>query len=139
MDGGEMTRINVEREDGVITICATVTNQDELDALISLLSAMRGEDKSDVLRQRRKRSEVTPFEIAALAHDIIRDAGRPMKRGEIVSELELRGVPMPWRDKGKNVGTILWRHPQFFEQAGDGYIAKKLQAAPLTPTGERDE
>jgi hypothetical protein len=42
-------------------------------------------------------------------------------RGELVDEMERRGVAIPSADKQRYVGTILWRQAQKFEHVGDGY------------------
>jgi hypothetical protein len=60
------------------------------------------------------RKELSPREIASAVRDVLLDAKRPMRRGEIVTALEARGVPLGGKDKNKNVGTIIWRHPQQF-------------------------
>ena len=45
-----------------------------------------------------------------------------MTRGELVKELESRGVEIVAVDKAKNLGTILWRHKSIFENLpGEGY------------------
>lgn len=63
---------------------------------------------------RRIRGIISPSDIAASARQILLEANRPMKRGELVAELERRGVPLAGKDKNKNLGTILWRHPDQF-------------------------
>jgi hypothetical protein len=62
----------------------------------------------------RARGIVSPSEIASLAKSILRETGRPMKRGDLLAELERREVPLAGADKNKNLGTILWRHRNEF-------------------------
>jgi hypothetical protein len=56
----------------------------------------------------------SPEVIASAARAALLDAMRPMKRGELVRELEARGIILTGRDKNKNLGTILWRKPKMF-------------------------
>lgn len=63
---------------------------------------------------KRVRGVIPPSNIAATVRIILSEARRPMKRGELVAELERRGLPMAGKDKNKNLGTILWRHSSEF-------------------------
>jgi hypothetical protein len=124
-------QIKIEKSNEVVSVSATVSGSDEIDALIRMLSTMRGCDENSVPPS-RKRGVFAPEKIASIAHEILIEAKSPLKRGEIVSRLEERGVPMPWADRNKNVGTILWRHPHLFKQIeGEGYVARSP-----THTGE---
>lgn len=72
--------------------------------------------------RRRAAGAPKPAEIATLMERIIRDVGRPMTRGEIVSALEARDMMIPYEDKPRYVGTIAWRHKGLFENIeGRGY------------------
>jgi len=65
-----------------------------------------------------------PVIIAAMAGAILKDAGRPMTRGELADEIEKRGINLPGADKArraKYVGTILWRKRDRFENLDEGY------------------
>lgn len=63
-----------------------------------------------------------PDEIALHMERIIREAGRPMTRGEIVKAFEVRDLKIPYDDKGRYVGTIAWRHKgTFVNIPGQGY------------------
>lgn len=63
-----------------------------------------------------------PDEIAQHMERIIRAAGRPMTRGEIVKAFEARDLKIPYDDKGRYVGTIAWRHKgTFVNLPGQGY------------------
>jgi hypothetical protein len=55
-----------------------------------------------------------PADFADLAEDILRRAERPMRRGELVQEIEARGTKIPSADKQRYIGTILWRSPERF-------------------------
>lgn len=65
-------------------------------------------------RRVRRRGPIRPSEVAEHVRSILQMHGRPMTRGELAKALEQRGVPLVAVDKGKNVGTILWRHPSMF-------------------------
>ncbi len=62
----------------------------------------------------RVRGDLTPAEVAHAARDTLLAFGRPLKRGQLVRQMEHRGVPLAGTDKNKNLGTILWRHRQMF-------------------------
>jgi hypothetical protein len=62
----------------------------------------------------RTRGVLPPRDIALAARDVLLTRGKPMKRGEIVEELVRRGIPISGKDPNKNLGTILWRHPEMF-------------------------
>lgn len=73
-------------------------------------------------KQRRRRSDLTPTQIADLAREALGEWGRPMTRGELVTAIESRGVVIPGKDKSKNLGTILWRFRDRFRNIeGRGY------------------
>lgn len=85
----------------------------------------------DALQEpRRVRGILPPSDIAASVRMILLEANRPMKRGELVAELERRGVPLAGKDKNKNLGTILWRHPEQFVSLDKlGYWVKGVRLA----------
>ncbi|MGN8169191.1 hypothetical protein [Agrobacterium sp. 22117] len=69
----------------------------------------------------------SPAKIAKVSADLIREAGRPLKRGEILERLEARGIRITSRDKGKYLGTVLWRNREIFENIeGQGYSLREL-------------
>jgi hypothetical protein len=75
------------------------------------------EDSKAIQRQiatYRVRGILSPVDVAKAARVALLEKGRPMKRGELVLELERRGIPLAGSDKNKNLGTILWRHPKDF-------------------------
>jgi len=73
----------------------------------------------------RVRGELPPREVAAIARNALLETGKPLKRGQLVRELEKRGVPLAGADKNKNLGTILWRHRAMFVSLPKlGYWAK---------------
>jgi hypothetical protein len=86
-----------------------------LEAFESALTEDHEFERSwNAIESSTQRRELSPREIASAVRDVLLDAKRPMRRGEIVSALEARGVPLGGKDKNKNVGTIIWRHPQQF-------------------------
>lgn len=76
---------------------------------------------------RRFRGPVRPADVAAAVKSILQRERRPMRRGELVPELEKLGVQLAGRDKNKNLGTILWRHKNEFIQIDNlGYWLKDV-------------
>lgn len=65
---------------------------------------------------------------------IIREAGRPLTRGNLLRKLDQRGTPVGGRaDRAKNMGTIMWRLKEHFVNLpGYGYW---LQGVPYPPLG----
>lgn len=78
------------------------------------LQAAPSADRPTEPPQRRVRGELSPDTVAKIAREILVEKGRPLKRGELVTALEERGIPLAGRDKNKNLGTILWRHSDSF-------------------------
>jgi len=77
---------------------------------------------------KRERGLLPPRDIALAARDALLAANRPMDRGELVAELEKRGIPLAGKDKNKNLGTIIWRHPELFVRVGNlGYWVKDVE------------
>jgi hypothetical protein len=63
-----------------------------------------------------------PSEIVNAAQEVIREANRPLSRGELVDRLEARGIGIASADKPRYVGTILWRNQKTFTNIeGEGY------------------
>lgn len=62
----------------------------------------------------RMRGPLPPQEIALAAKSALLTVGRPLKRGALVAELKRRGVPLAGANANKNLGTIIWRHPNMF-------------------------
>ena len=75
--------------------------------------------------RKRRRNPLSPSRLAAVAREIILEAGRPLTRSEIVAAMEARGIELVGADRVKNVGTILWRHRDEFENIPErGYWPK---------------
>lgn len=55
-----------------------------------------------------------PKEIVELMERLIREAGQPLTRGQIVESLERRDVIIPAKDKERYVGTLAWRKKSIF-------------------------
>jgi hypothetical protein len=83
-----------------------------------LNGALIGNNSGDNFPRERRRKRGRPAEIVAIIERIIREAGRPLTRGEIVEALELRDVHIPAEDKQRYIGTIAWRHKGAFENVG---------------------
>lgn len=63
---------------------------------------------------------------------LILDAGRPLKRSELVTLLERRGYPIDGSDKSKVLGTNLWRSHLFRHIDGAGYWPKDAPLPSVT-------
>ena len=61
-----------------------------------------------------KEAVLSPLEVAQRVQEVLQKSGRPMKRGQLVKALAAQNVPLAGKDKNKNLGTILWRHPALF-------------------------
>jgi hypothetical protein len=69
-----------------------------------------------------------PADFARIMEDILKDVGYPLQRGMFVEEVEKRGHMIPSEDKGRYLGTILWRHSDVFESVeGRGYWLKGVR------------
>lgn len=55
---------------------------------------------------------------------MIRDEGKPLTRGELVTRLEAAGHELEGKDKNKVLGTNMWRSGRFFNIKGVGYWPK---------------
>jgi hypothetical protein len=82
-----------------------------------------------------------PQAVKDVAKGILQEVGQPLTRGELASELELRRVTLPGKDKesrARYVGTILWRHRDLFENIeGRGYWLKGI-TIPETESERRE-
>lgn len=80
---------------------------------------------------RKPRKRVKTAEIASAAEGVIRAAGRPLTRAEIVEELEAIGFKLNSSDKPRYIGTILWRNqPRFIYLEGRGYAVDGVPGYP---------
>ena len=87
--------------------------------------------------RQRVRGVLSPDEIARIVREILLEAGHPMKRGELVGELEKRQIPLAGTNKNKNLGTMLWRHKsQFVSLDKLGYWVRDV---PLTGVYEPEK
>jgi len=67
-------------------------------------------------------AKVGPSEYAEMAERLIREAGRPLTRGELADLLVKQGVNFPTDDVPRYLGTILWRNrDRFINVPGLGY------------------
>ena len=58
------------------------------------------------------------------ARKVILSANKPLKRGDLVRELEKQGFRFPGKDKNKVFGTNLWRSGRFRTIEEEGYWPK---------------
>ncbi len=80
---------------------------------------------------------LAPDEVVVKAREVLSEAGKPMRRGQLVDALLKRGVPLAGKDKNKNLGTILWRNSdQFVNLDKLGYWVKGV---PLPGVYEPEE
>lgn len=95
------------------------TDADQTDMRAGHLNwALIGNKPGDNFPRERRRKRGRPAEIVAIIERIIRDAGRPLTRGEIVEALEQRDVHIPAEDKQRYIGTIAWRYKSVFGNVG---------------------
>jgi len=103
------------------------TNE-ELEALTAELVARPSRESQEAMFRaalQKIRPGISVSALVGAAERVLRDAGHPMTRGELVAALETRGVPMSTNDPSRYVGTILWRHQEKFENIeGRGYWLK---------------
>jgi hypothetical protein len=72
-----------------------------------------------------------PADFARIMETILKDAGHPMQRGQLVEEVERRGHSIPSEDKPRYLGTILWRREDLFVSVeGRGYWLKDVELPP---------
>lgn len=112
-------RIRVETGDEVLL---QVLNSDHstLNQFLSMNIPKINQDKADK----------TPNEIAEFAAQALIEHGRPLKRGALVRLIEAKGVKVPGKDRNKNLGTIMWRHPELIVSLPRlGYWAKGVPIA----------
>lgn len=108
-----------------------------LDSLIPLYEALsmtetsessEDSDQLELYRSRSSRAAQTAAiaESVEVARKIIIKSARPMKRGELVRELEKMGFDLPGTDKNKVLGTNLWRSGKFRAVERLGYWPKDI-------------
>ncbi len=76
------------------------------------------------LWHRGSRRAAKSEEVGAILDEVRRimlREGRPMTRGELVNELQARGLTLPGADKRKVLGTNIWRSGKFDRIEGKGY------------------
>lgn len=77
---------------------------------------------------KRQRNILPPARLAEICREIIIAQGRPMTRSELLVAIEARGIPLAGNDPSKNLGTILWRRGDLFENLpGRGYWVKGVE------------
>jgi hypothetical protein len=92
---------------------------------LSVSGSAAGEDQPSLdLRLAASSLKARSAYVARLVEEakrIILEAGRPLKRGELVRLLEREGLPVEGTDKAKVLGTNLWRSGKFEQIEGEGY------------------
>ena len=84
----------------------------------------------------RRRSGPAPRELVEMAERMIRDAGRPLSRGDLVEMFDARDVELPGTDKPRYIGTIMWRNKsRFLQIEGRGYWLRG-EPVPKKPSAE---
>lgn len=72
-----------------------------------------------------------PSAIADAVEALLREADRPMTRGELADGLAERGITIPSEDKARYVGTVLWRDAdRFVNLEGRGYWLMQVANEP---------
>lgn len=96
------------------------TNQEEPDMPKRAGNAFVISAETGIIRARGR-----PADFARIMETILKDAGKPLHRGQLVEEVEKRGHSIPSDDKPRYLGTILWRNGDMFESVeGRGYWLK---------------
>jgi hypothetical protein len=67
-----------------------------------------------------------PAEVVKMAEVAMKEAGKPLTRGELVDALEKKNVTIGGTDKPRNMGTIVWRSHKFVNIPDHGYWPKGL-------------
>lgn len=111
----------VERRNGLLQELV------ELDQFINAYKPSKtkppvGHKKVNPVRARRRGA---PNQFVALIEQVIKDAGKPLSRADIVSEIESKDISIPGQHKTKYVGTLMWREREkFIHIVGHGYWLK---------------
>lgn len=86
------------------------------------------EEQPDLYRgvSPRAQKSAQVAEMIEAARRIVIEQKRPMKRGELVKNLENKGFTIEGGDKNKVFGTNLWRSEKFIAVEGKGYWPKDV-------------
>ena len=82
-----------------------------------------------------KREHSSPGAVEAEAIEIIKAAGRPVARAEMVTELQRRGIVLGGKEPRRNLSTILWRSKTIENINGVGYWLPSLGSWSGIPSG----
>lgn len=92
------------------------------------------------LRPTKAHNPGMPAAVARVAEQVLRDAGRPMRRGALAYAIEATGFSLPGIENRKSsyVGTVLFRHPEtFFNIPGCGYwLQDEREGGPICNTDD---
>lgn len=100
-----------------------------LEAFVSTYEELHGRklDRDELLsgggshstHRSRRRNNVS--KLLDLSERLIREAGRPLTRGELADAMERENVTVHATDVPKYLGTLLWRNKDRFEAVDEGY------------------
>jgi hypothetical protein len=84
-----------------------------------------------------ERTGPRPTEIAEMMERMIREAGRPMTRGEILKAFDMRDYEIPAKDRSRYLGTIAWRNKgKFINVNGLGYWLRNVPLVSGQPSSQ---
>lgn len=73
-------------------------------------------------KKKRRHSTGKPDQMAREVELVLQEFGQPMTRGKIIEALRSRNIELSAADKGRYIGTIIWRHKEtFINIEGQGY------------------
>ena len=106
---------------------------DEISQFLAMYERLSGtkieQDNSGTEFTLSPRRDASPRQIADIVERLLREANRPIQRGELAALLEARGVAIPGTDKPRYLGTILWRNKERFPNIpGEGYFLPDLMS-----------
>lgn len=89
------------------------------------VGVVRADSQDSMKKQPKKRNNIK--KILDVAERLIREAGRPLTRGEIAEGMERLNVVIHSDDVPKYLGTLLWRNSiRFIPVEGEGYTVRAI-------------
>lgn len=132
IEGHKLRLASVEKTIESLEALKENSAPDVLETLLSKWATPR-EDNPGLfakLEEEHAARPLEPMEVVKNARKILLEHGKPMKRGHLVREFRSRNLLLAGTDKNKNLGTILWRHPnQFVSLDKLGYWVKDVPLA----------
>ena len=95
-----------------------------------LADVNNGPNSESVGKEPKRRNNVK--KLLDIMERVIREANRPLSRGEIAFGMERLNVTVYASDVPKYLGTLLWRNDSRFVSVGDGYVTKKMSLEAAT-------